>query len=150
MKTRSAKNKGKRLQNLVTLKFRELFKEILSDDDIQSQTMGMPGADVVLSPAAKNLIPYDIECKNVEALVSSTMQNAIEQAESNTGAGRIPMLVFKSNNQPERIVIRLDDFLGLIYPQKSVILNIDTEKKLLIQLEQLKRTILNKPKYGEQ
>ena len=60
MKTRSAKNKGKRLQNLVTLKFRELFKEILSDDDIQSQTMGMPGADVVLSPAAKNLIPYDI------------------------------------------------------------------------------------------
>lgn len=143
MKTRSAKNKGKRLQNLVTLKFRELFRGILTEGDIQSQTMGVNGTDVVLSPSAKNLIPYDIECKNNESLVGAVMADAIEQAETNTEQGRIPLLIFKSNNQPERVILRLDDFMDLIYPQKNVIFGADEKKRLLVQIEQLKQSVIS-------
>lgn len=143
---RSRKNKGKRLQNTVTLKLREIFKDILVDGDIQSQTMGMIGVDVVLSPSAKNIIPYDIECKNNEAILSSVMREALIQAEENTETGRISLLIFKSNNEPERVVIKLDDFLDLIFPQKSVILNADKQKRLLIQIEQLKQAVLSQSK----
>ena len=63
MKPRSAKNKGRRLQNFVRDLLRKTFPK-LEDDDIKSQTMGMPGEDIVLSPAAKRAIPYSFECKN--------------------------------------------------------------------------------------
>lgn len=146
MKTSSAKAKGRRLQQSVTLKLRELFKGILTEGDIQSQTMGVNGTDVVLSPSAKNIIPYDIECKNNESIVSSTMKDAIEQAESNTETGRIPLLIFKSNNQPERVILKLDDFLDLIYPEKNVILTADKLQKILIEVERLKNTIIDNSK----
>lgn len=141
MSVRGNKNKGKRLQNTVTLKFRSLFSDILSADDIQSQTMGMSGADVVLSPSAKNLIPFDIECKNVETIMSSTMMSALEQAESNTGEGRIPLLIVKSNHQPERVVLKLDDFLALVYPDGTGLSGLKDGDKVIALIEKLKREV---------
>ena len=61
MKTRSAKNKGKRLQNSVRDILLETFTQ-LEEDDIKSTTMGESGEDIQLSPAARKLIPYAIEC----------------------------------------------------------------------------------------
>ncbi len=61
MKTRSAKNKGKRLQNSVRDILLETFTE-LEPDDIKSTTMGESGEDIQLSPAACKLIPYAFEC----------------------------------------------------------------------------------------
>ena len=60
MKTRSAKNKGKRLQNNIRDILLENFKE-LEPDDIKSTTMGESGEDIQLSPAARKLIPYSFE-----------------------------------------------------------------------------------------
>ena len=97
MKIKSSKAKGRKLQNLVRDKLREVFitnwtkMPKLQDDDIKSQTMGMTGEDIVMSPAAKRLIPYSFECKNVEKL---NVWSALEQAESNCD-GRTPILVFK-------------------------------------------------------
>ena len=67
MKTRSAKNKGKRLQNSVRDILLETFTQ-LEEDDIKSTTMGESGEDIQLSPAARKLIPYAIECKNQEKI----------------------------------------------------------------------------------
>ena len=59
MKIKSAKAKGRNLQNLVRDKLRSIFVgKVLEEDDIKSQTMGMSGEDIVLTPAAKKLIPY--------------------------------------------------------------------------------------------
>ena len=72
MKIKSAKAKGRNLQNLVRDKLRKIFVEEwtlfpkLENDDIKSQTMGMGGEDILLSPMAKKLIPYSFECKNTE------------------------------------------------------------------------------------
>ena len=69
MNPRSSKAKGRRLQNALRDILRETFP-ILEDDDIKSQTMGMTGEDIVLSPAAKKEIPYSFECKNVPSQVN--------------------------------------------------------------------------------
>ena len=80
MKTRSAKNKGKRLQNSVRDILLETFTQ-LEEDDIKSTTMGESGEDIQLSPAARKLIPYAIECKNQEKI---NIWESLKQAESNS------------------------------------------------------------------
>ena len=141
MKTSGAKAKGRRLQDKVVLKLRELYKEILHREDIKPQPMGQNGADVIFSPSAKNLVAFDIECKNQEALVGAVLTNAIEQCEGNTEEGRIPLLIFKKNGEPERVILRLDHFLELIYPNGDVTFGADERKRLLIELERLKQTL---------
>ena len=68
MKTSSGKAKGRRLQNKIRDVLLEHFSEQLEPDDIRSQIMGMSGEDIVLSPAARKIIPYSFECKNQEKL----------------------------------------------------------------------------------
>lgn len=116
MKTRSAKNKGRSLQNLMRDRFREQFKGVLEDGDIESRTMGCSGEDIILSPSAKKLIPFSIECKNVEKL---NFWEAIEQAESNSTSDRIPMVVFKKNRKQPYVIVSLDNFMKLIYGKEE-------------------------------
>lgn len=142
MKTSSAKQKGRSLQNSVVLKFRELFKNILCVDDIKPAIMGTNGTDVVLSPSAKNLIAFDIEAKNVEKLVGVNLTNAIKQCESNSEPGRIPLLVFKKNNEPERVILKFNDFLNLVYPNNEISFNLNDSQKIIADLEQLKKKII--------
>ena len=117
-KARSSKAKGRRLQNLVRDKLRDAFPS-LHEDDIQSQTMGMGGEDIVRSPAAKVAIPYSFECKNVERL---NVWQAIEQAESNC-EDRTPVVVMKRNRTGIYVVFNLDKFIKLIGEEH------DTRKK---------------------
>ena len=147
--TKNSKAKGRRLQNAVTLKLRNLFNGILHTDDIKPQLMGQSGTDVILSPSAKNLIAFDIECKNVEKLVGAALTSAIEQCESNTEEGRMPLLVFKKNQEPERVILRLDHFLELIYPSGNVSFGADERKRLLIEVERLKQ-LLSKENHDSQ
>ena len=116
MKTKSAKAKGRNLQNLVRDKLRQIFVDEwklvpgLEADDIKSQTMGMPGEDIILSPSAKRLIPYSFECKNTERL---NLWQAIGQAEDNC-EDRKPTVVIKRNRSKVYAVVEFDEFLNLI------------------------------------
>jgi|TARA_Y100001938_G_C7979206_1_gene373496 hypothetical protein len=109
MKTRSAKNKGKRLQN----KVRDLLLETFSDlepDDIRSAIMGETGEDIKLSPAARRLIPYSFECKNQEKI---NIWDSLQQAEENCGVYD-PVLIFKRNRSKTYAVINIEKFIELI------------------------------------
>ena len=109
MKTRSAKNKGKRLQNNV----RDLLLETFSDlepDDIRSAIMGETGEDIKLSPAARRLIPYSFECKNQEKL---NIWDSLQQAEENSGVYD-PVLIFKRNRSKTYAVVNIEKFIELI------------------------------------
>ena len=108
MKARSAKNKGKRLQNILRDKLVELYPTL--KDDIGSQIMGMTGEDIVLTPLAKTLIPYSFECKNVEKL---NVWKSFEQCKSNAG-DLTPILVIKKNRQTPKVVMELDEWLEII------------------------------------
>jgi len=110
MKTRSGKAKGRRLQNKIRDVLLEHFSDKLEPDDIRSQIMGMSGEDIVLSPAARKLIPYSFECKNQEKL---SIWSSLEQAESNSG-DYPPVLIFKRNRSKTYVTIELDEFLKLI------------------------------------
>ena len=106
---RASKAKGRRLQNLLRDLLREKFPQ-LEDDDIKSATMGMGGEDIVLSPAARKVLNYSFECKNVERL---QFWKAIEQAEVNSN-GSIPVIVVKKNGKTPFVAMPLDNWLDLI------------------------------------
>ena len=108
---RSSKAKGRRLQNMVRDKLRVAFMQDLEDDDIKSQIMGVNGEDIVLSPAARKLIPYSIECKNVERL---NIWQCLQQAEDNTHETCSPALVIKKNQINPYIMIPFDLWIDLI------------------------------------
>ena len=107
---KSSKAKGRKLQNMIRDALRSAFP-VLEEDDIKSQTMGMTGEDIVLSPAARKLIPYSFECKNVERL---QFWATVEQAESNLKENTYPAIVVKKNRKTPYVAIELDHFLELI------------------------------------
>ena len=109
MKPRSAKNKGKRLQNKVRDIILEKFDK-LEPDDVRSITMGDAGEDILLSPAARRLFPFSVECKAQESL---SIWSALQQAESNAGK-HIPLLVFKRNRSKTYAVLEFDKLLELL------------------------------------
>jgi|TARA_Y100000361_G_scaffold78384_1_gene69365 hypothetical protein len=110
MKARSVKAKGRRLQNIVRDALRDAFPS-LEQEDIKSQTMGMTGEDIVLSPIARKSIPYSIECKNQERL---QIWKSLEQAESNTAKDCDPVLIIKRNGTKPYVVIDFHKFISLI------------------------------------
>ena len=110
MKPRSAKNKGKRLQNAVRDMILENFTQ-LEPDDVVSTLMGDSGTDIKLSPAARKVFPYSPECKNQEKM---NIWASLEQAEGNTKDGTTPVLFFKRNNTPVYAVIPAEHFFQLV------------------------------------
>ena len=111
MKTRSAKAKGRRLQQEVQQKLLEAFKGILEPDDIAVAIMGQSGEDLKISPAARKFIPLSIECKNQEKIA---VWQAIKQAQENAKEGCEPAVVFRRNNSDTFVTIRFDYFLEML------------------------------------
>jgi len=109
MKPRSAKNKGKRLQNRIRDLILEKF-DSLEPDDVRSITMGDSGEDILLSPAARRLFPYSVECKNQEKL---NIWSSLEQAEENSGK-HTPLVIFKRNRSKTYAVLEFDKLLELL------------------------------------
>ena len=109
MKAKSAKAKGRKLQNLVVKELRKAYPE-LEDDDIKGQVMGMSGEDIVLSPLAKRLIKLSFECKNQERL---NLWDSLSQAETNA-ENRTPVLVFKRNRSKTYAAIPFDFLIELL------------------------------------
>jgi len=112
MNTRSCKAKGRRLQQFVRDALRTVFSGKLENGDIESRQMGGAGTDIILSPSAQKLIPFDFEVKNQEKL---NIWSAIQQARYNTSEGRIPLLIFSRNNSEKYAVIEFSTLLELLY-----------------------------------
>ena len=110
MKPRSAKNKGKRLQNKIRDLILEKFNTKLEPDDVRSITMGYSGEDILLSPAARRLFPFSVECKNQEKL---NIWSSLEQAEGNSG-NHPPLVIFKRNRSKTYAVLEFDELLKLL------------------------------------
>tara|TARA_Y100000401_G_scaffold39990_1_gene30374 strand:- start:6068 stop:6313 length:246 start_codon:yes stop_codon:yes gene_type:complete len=79
--------------------------------------MGMSGEDIVLSPAAKKVIPYSFECKNQERL---NLWSSLEQAEGNS-QDRNPCLIFKRNRSKIYVTIEFDHFIDILEREVNAI-----------------------------
>ena len=72
--------------------------------------MGQQGTDIQLSPAAKKLFKFAVECKNQEAL---SVWKAYDQACANCGELE-PLLVMKKNRKKPLVVIDAEAFVKLL------------------------------------
>lgn len=112
MKTRSAKQKGRRLAQAVAFELLEWAKD-LSPDDIKVPPTSVPGEDIWLSPKARERYPFAIEAKNTERIeIWQAMKQAREHAK---GTDHKPIVVFSRNREVEPLVcLSLQDLLWLI------------------------------------
>lgn len=110
MKTSSAKAKGRNLQKYVVSHILTMFDSLVGDD-VTSRSMGAGGEDILLSPAARKLLPISIECKN---RASFAIYKDYEQAKDNSKSYE-PILIVKGNRQKPLAIVDLDHYLRLLY-----------------------------------
>lgn len=110
MKTSSAKAKGRRLQDEIRDSILAQYPT-LEPDDVQCAIMGQSGTDIKLSPAARRVFPYAVECKNQEKL---NVWSALEQSEQNAKEGQTPIVAFKRNHSDTYVALKWEDFMTLM------------------------------------
>lgn len=106
LKPSSAKQKGRILQQWVAKQILQRFPE-LEKDDVRSTSMGAPGEDVQLSPAARKLFPFQIECKNLaKVAVYSYYVQAM------THGHREPVVFIKQNGSKPLAIVDAEWFIN--------------------------------------
>lgn len=128
-KISSRKAKGRKLQQFVRDILRNVFRNHLEEDDIESRQMGGAGTDIVMSPLARRNIPFDFEIKNQEKF---NLNEAMKQSIANTPEGRIPVVVFSKNQDDVYISLKFIDFIELLYPDWEPTIKVN--KKSVIPL----------------
>lgn len=108
MKTQSAKAKGRNLQKEVVAMIRKHFP-FLTEDDVISKSMGAGGEDIVLSKAAREVLPFSVECKATETF---SVFKAYEQARKNA-KGWEPIVVHRKNRTKPVVIVDLEYFIEL-------------------------------------
>lgn len=114
MNVRSAKAKGKRLENLVVNRIKEAFN--LGPDDIRVNIGAENGADVKLSAKAKARFPFSVECKARNSF--TTLYGFYDQARSHYPE-LVPLVVLKEDRKEPLVLLNFDMFLTLINNKKE-------------------------------
>ena len=108
MTPQSSKAKGRRGQQIVRDATLEAFPQ-LEPDDVRSTAMGQNGADLLLSPAARRLLPYDFEIKN-----KARSETHAIYSQAKTHGNHEPIAVIKKGRDIPLAVISLEHFLSLL------------------------------------
>lgn len=108
IKTSSAKAKGRELQQWVRDKILALFSS-LEPDDVRSTSMGASGEDVQLSPAARKLFNFSVECKRYAKIAIYTWY---EQAVTNAGKSQ-PLLIVRADRKKALAVVDAEFFFEM-------------------------------------
>ena len=108
MTPHSAKAKGRSFQQLIRDAILKAFPS-LEKDDVRSTSMGMQGEDIQLSPVARKLIPYGIECKSkARSQIHTYYKQAKEHGEHE------PLVIVKMDRDIPLAVVSFEHFLKLI------------------------------------
>ena len=107
MKTSSAKQKGRKLQQWM----RDLLIQKLGvhPEDIESRSMGSQGEDLIMARAARKKFPLSIECKNQESV---NVWKSYQQAAENSGEYE-PIVVIKRNQSKPLVIIDAEYFVSM-------------------------------------
>lgn len=97
MKPACCKQKGRAFQQFGAREILAAFEGRLETGDVKSISMGASGSDLVLSPLARRLLPYDFEFKCQEEHVFSVW-STINQCVARCGEGLIPIVVTRKNH----------------------------------------------------
>lgn len=108
MKPASSKAKGRNFQQQIRDLILSSFLT-LEPDDVKSTSMGAQGEDVQLSPAARKLVPYQIECK---AKARAQVYTWYEQALSH--GLHEPLVFVKQDRKKPLVIMDAGHFLELL------------------------------------
>jgi hypothetical protein len=109
MKTKSAKAKGRKLQDWTRERLIHYFGFNKEQEDISCAIMGEKGEDIkILSKLAKEQFPYSIECKNSEA------HNVWKEYAQASEHGKEPIVIIKKNKHKPLAVIDANTLIKLI------------------------------------
>jgi hypothetical protein len=108
MKPSSCKAKGRSFQQKVATWLLAKFPT-LQPDDIRSCSMGSGGEDLQLSPAARLLIPHQIECKKHK---SFAVYGLYDQARKH--GKHEPLLIIEADRREPLAVVNLAYYLNLL------------------------------------
>ena len=110
IKPASAKAKGRALQKLVRDKILDAYPA-LTDEDVRSTAMGQNGEDIQLSPAARALFPFTVECRSRAAIA---YHRWFDDASKRKQPGVVPIVVSKENRKDPLVAMPLDVFFDLL------------------------------------
>lgn len=110
MKPSSAKQKGRALQLWVRDRILDLFKGLLSSDDVRSTSSGANGEDILFSPLARKHFPFSVECKNLRVIAAYSYY---EQAKANAGKHE-PLVIMKANRKKPLAVVDAEYFFAMV------------------------------------
>ena len=111
MRPQSAKAKGRRLQQWAADQYKARFPH-LEGNDVRSLSMGASGDDLILSPAALSVLPYNYEMKNCENFqLWATLRQTEARHESDE---HYPCIVVKRNHINPLCVIPFGHFAHLL------------------------------------
>lgn len=110
MKPQSAKSKGRLHQQWTRDEILKNFPT-LEPDDVQSRSMGAGGEDLMLSPAARKVFPFSVECKS---RASFAFYKDLEQAKYNCPEGSQPLLVCRGNRKKPVVIVDAEWFFERI------------------------------------
>lgn len=106
MQTKSAKAKGRRLQNWVKALLIGIGN--ITNTDVRVAIMGESGADVQwLTKVAQEHYPFSVECKNQEGF--KNVYKYMDQAKTHNKKLE-PLVVIKSNNQKPLVILDAEFF----------------------------------------
>lgn len=90
---------------------RDLIRETfgLEQDDVRSTSMGATGEDVQLSPAARQYVPYQIECKNKSKSAIHTIYNQAKEHGQHE-----PLVVYKLDRDIPLAIVSAEHFFQLL------------------------------------
>ena len=110
IKVSSAKAKGRRLQQWVRNYLHSNLKGI-EKDDVTSTPSGVNGPDIGLSPLARKLFPWTVECKSRS---SFSVYEALEQAERNLIKNTKPIAILKGDRKQPLALLYAEDLLEIL------------------------------------
>lgn len=107
MQIKSAKAKGRRLQNYISWTIRQWIG--LTEEDVTVAIMGEKGADVKIIKEKQFMFPYKIECKSQKEGFSPVYK-ALKQCQNHPGKGE-PLVIIKQDRQRPLAVLDAEYFI---------------------------------------
>jgi len=115
---RGPKDKGKGYEREIVASILAAFPQ-LSPNDVLARSMGEPGADVILSEAARQVLPLAIECKRVGRAENLDILGALLQAQHNAQAGMVPVVVYREDRHPSIAALWLSDLIMVLMGREN-------------------------------
>ena len=116
MTVKSAKAKGRRLQQMVRDLILDTFPHLELDTDVRSAIMGETGEDIKLSSKARQVFPYSVECKSLKKIA---VYNYYDQAAANTPKECTPLVVLKQDRRKPLVLVDLEKFMELVNDDRN-------------------------------